>query len=210
MKNSQDTVKFCFQTPAWDRCVQKVFELQQVHRQTDRRFIDILNNIRIGNVPEDIVEKLMATSKQKIEKDGILATRLVYPTYFLVVINLYLFITTSNVFVRLCSHTQDAFIINESKLKNLPGEQKIFQAEDSEGSSSKDLDQQTPVPGRLILKVGAQVMLLKNISVSSGLVNGARGVVKEFKDGLPVVRFRNNKEYVAKHERLVHNFVFFL
>lgn len=43
-------------------------------------------------------------------------------------------------------------------------------------------------------------MLLKNISVSKGLVNGARGVVKEFRDGLPVVRFRTN-EYVAKQER---------
>lgn len=43
-------------------------------------------------------------------------------------------------------------------------------------------------------------MLLKNISISTGLVNGARGVVKYFKEGLPVVQFRN-KEYLAKHEQ---------
>lgn len=41
-------------------------------------------------------------------------------------------------------------------------------------------------------------MLLKNINVSQGLVNGARGVVKSFRDGLPLVKFRNNKEYLAK------------
>lgn len=40
-------------------------------------------------------------------------------------------------------------------------------------------------------------MLLKNISISKGLVNGARGVVKRFENGLPVVKFRN-MEYLAK------------
>lgn len=73
----------------------------------------------------------------------------------------------------------------------------IFVAEDSSTTHTKDLDAQTPVPGRLVLKIGAQVMLLKNISISKGLVNGARGVVKRFENGVPVVKFRN-MEYVAK------------
>lgn len=46
-------------------------------------------------------------------------------------------------------------------------------------------------------------MLLKNINVSAGLVNGARGVIKEFKDDLPVVKFKNKQEYIAKHEKWV-------
>lgn len=72
-----------------------------------------------------------------------------------------------------------------------------FVAEDSSTVHTKELDAQTPVPGKLVLKVGAQVMLLKNISISKSLVNGARGVVKRFENGLPVVKFRN-VEYVAK------------
>lgn len=170
-------LKFCFQTKAWQNCVQRYFELKRVHRQTDAEFIDILNSIRIGRVSQEIVDKLNATSKQKIEGNGILATRL-------------------------CSHTADVNIINESKLSELAGESKVFEAQDSDKFLSKQLDAQTPVPSRLVLKVGAQVMLLKNINVSIGLVNGARGVVKEFKDGLPVVQFRN-KEYVTKQERWI-------
>lgn len=73
----------------------------------------------------------------------------------------------------------------------------VFVAEDSSTAHTKDLDVQTPVPGRLVLKIGAQVMLLKNISIGKGLVNGARGVVKRFETGVPVVKFRN-VEYVAK------------
>lgn len=97
-QSKEQTGKFCFQTKAWDECVQRVFELRQVHRQKEKKFIDLLNKIRSGEISDDIAETLTATSKQKIETDGILATRL-------------------------CSHTQDANIINESKLNALQSEQ---------------------------------------------------------------------------------------
>lgn len=179
IKGSKETnnLRFCFQTKAWDNSIQRYFELSQVHRQTDKEFIDVLNSIRLGCITDDITNKLIATSKQKIEQNGILATRL-------------------------CSHTSDVNIINETKLESLSGETKVFLAQDSDKSLSKQLDNQTPVPSKLVLKIGAQVMLLKNINISGGLVNGARGVVISFKDGLPLVRFRN-KEYMAKQERWI-------
>nr|CAH7752689.1 unnamed protein product [Callosobruchus chinensis] len=169
--------KFCFKTKAWDCCMFNTFELKRVHRQTDDKFIKILNKIRIGRVDQEVNDALTTTSKQAIERDGILATRL-------------------------CSHTKDADIINESKLKALPGDSILFEAQDSVPGTTSMLDQQTPVSSKLVLKVGAQVMLLKNINVSAGLVNGARGVVKEFREGLPVVLFKN-KELHLKKERWV-------
>nr|XP_023015006.1 ATP-dependent DNA helicase PIF1 [Leptinotarsa decemlineata] len=170
--------KFCFQTKAWEKCRLTTFELKRVHRQNDESFISILNKIRIGQVDEKVSTTLEKTAKQKIERDGILATRL-------------------------CSHTNDADIINGSKLKALSGESIVFESQDSLPGVTKQLDQQTPVSSRLELRIGAQVMLLKNINVGTGLVNGARGVVKKFEDGLPVVQFKNKKEYTVKYERWV-------
>ncbi|RVE49816.1 hypothetical protein evm_005546 [Chilo suppressalis] len=167
--------RFCFQSPSWDKCIELCFELKQVHRQKDQEFISILNNIRIGRVTKEISDRLLSTARQKIECDGILATIL-------------------------CSHTNDSKTINDTKLKDLNGESKIFSSQDSD-SATKLLDMQTIAPSKLVLKVGAQVMLLKNINVNAGLVNGARGVVIRFEEGFPVVRFKNKKEYTARSER---------
>lgn len=173
------TKQFCFQSEAWPKCIGITYELKIVHRQKDAEFVRILNLLRIGHVNADITKRLLETAAQKIESNGILATQL-------------------------CSHTNDANIINETKLAKLTTEAKVFDAQDSDARSTKLLDAQVPAPGKLELKIGAQVMLLKNINVSDGLVNGARGVVIKFGVGnLPVVKFKNGREYVAKPEKWI-------
>lgn len=173
---SQNKRVFCFQANSWNSAIDVQFELKTVHRQKDLKFVEILNNIRIGRVTEEITEKLLSTSRQKIESNGILATQL-------------------------CSMNNEADIINKTKLDNLKTPEKVYEASDSDQYNSKALDNQLPVPFKLVLKVGCQVMLLKNINVSTGLVNGARGIVTGYKDGYPVVKFKCNLEYIAKPEK---------
>lgn len=158
--SQQQSKRFCFQSETWDQVITMSYELKTVHRQKDSEFIRILNFIRVGHVTEEISKRLLQTSKQTIEKNGILATQL-------------------------CSHTSDSNAINESKLSNLPGESRVFDAQDSDSSSTKQLDSQVMAPGKLTLKVGAQVMLLKNINISDGLVNGARGTIYTFLTIIP-------------------------
>lgn len=171
-----DRAKFCFQSEAWNQCIHFNFELQTVHRQKDEAFVKVLNSIRIGRVTDDIVNTLKETAKQHIESNGVLATRL-------------------------CSHVKEADEINEFQLNELKDETKVYTALDSDSSMTYLLDQQLPVPGKLVLKIGAQVMLLKNININSGLVNGARGVVIDFKNDIPIIQLRSGAHYEAKMEK---------
>lgn len=176
VSKNNDKAKFCFQSEAWQKCVHFNFELRIVHRQKDEAFVKILNSVRIGRVTDDIVDILKETAKQKIERNGVLATRL-------------------------CSHVKEADEINEFQLNELKGDNKIYTALDSDSSMTHILDQQLPIPGKLVLKIGAQVMLMKNINVNSGLVNGARGVVINFKNDIPVIQLRSGTHYEAKMEK---------
>lgn len=109
-------------------------------------------------IEPDTAIKLKSTSYNLLEQNGIVPTRL-------------------------CCRTADAQMINQKELFKLPGKEYKFEAFDT--GPNKTLDDLTPVAKTIILKPGAQVMLLKNISISTGLVNGARGVVKSFdKNGL--------------------------
>jgi len=162
-----ETRKFCFQAGSWSKCVSSTMQLTDVKRQSDQAFISILQKIRKGLCPDYVTKALLDTRHNKIEKDGVIATRL-------------------------CTHKVDVEDLNVSSLKQLEGDSKIFQSTDSEEGYSSMLDTQCPVPAKLELKLGAQVILCKNLDVQRGLVNGARGVVTGYdgkNHGNPIVKF---------------------
>nr|XP_055058562.1 ATP-dependent DNA helicase PIF1-like isoform X3 [Misgurnus anguillicaudatus] len=182
----KDKPNFCFQSRSWRKCIHMNMELTEVRRQTDKTFISLLQAVRVGRVTEEVTAQLLKSAYHCIERDGILATRL-------------------------CTHKDDVELTNENKLKHLPGPVRVFEAVDSDPMLVQTIDSQSPVGRLLQLKVGAQVMLTKNLDVQRGLVNGARGVVVDFQpgsqarnypcSGLPRVRFLCGAVEVMKRER---------
>ncbi|KAJ7332861.1 hypothetical protein JRQ81_015041 [Phrynocephalus forsythii] len=167
VSKASEQPKFCFQAKSWRRCIHLNMELTEVRRQTDKEFISLLNMVRLGRCTEEVTRQLTLTATHRVERDGILATRL-------------------------CTHKDDVELTNARQLHELPGEQKSFKSVDSDPLQVKMIDAQCPVGSVIELKQGAQVMLAKNLDVSRGLVNGARGVVIGFESegkGLPKVRF---------------------
>ncbi|KAK0395371.1 hypothetical protein QR680_001247 [Steinernema hermaphroditum] len=159
--------KFCFQTPTWTRCVRRTVVLQKVHRQNDSRFIEILNQIRVGKCDDEATLDIQSTSKNYFDPDkGIVATKL-------------------------CTHTKDADSVNRRNLELLDGRTRHFIAHDD--TAIPDALNKS-VPRDVTLKIGAQVMLTKNLDLSKGMSNGSRGIVSSFsKDGYPVVKFLDSR-----------------
>lgn len=65
-----------------------------------------------------------------------------------------------------------------------PAVSRTYEATDSDSALSTYLDGHCPVNSQLEVKEGAQVMLAKNLNVEAGLVNGARGVITGFENGM--------------------------
>lgn len=92
----------------------------------------------------------------------------------------------------LLTNKADVQRTNEERLARLPTAPRALVAEDrGSGSLLAALQNTCPAPSKLTLKVGAQVILLRNLQVAKGLCNGSRGVVLRFAgaNGYPVVRF---------------------
>ena len=171
--------KFAFQSRAWRHSIDVNMELTNVRRQSDPSFIKILQQLRLGRCTEEIYLKLSESKTHKIDKNGVLATRL-------------------------CTHKEDVDFINQDQLSKIKAPLRTFEALDSDEFYRKTIDAQCPVKYKVDLKEGSQVMLAKNLDVQRGLVNGARGVVVGFEPGaygVPKVRFLSGETVTINNER---------
>ena len=150
-KPGEAVKKFCFEAGCWNECINKSIELRTVKRQSDEKFIKILQLMRIGQLSDNHKKILLDTASQNIEKNGIKATIL-------------------------CTHKEDSNAINESRLDSLDGQENAYSAVDS-GDKAK-LNVLTNAKDRLVLRVGAQVMLTKNMSTSQVGIFGCISLTK--------------------------------
>lgn len=183
---------YCFECATWEKCNFKVVHLTQNMRQNDPIFQKILSEVRMGFISQEGKEVLRSRVDAQVGTDEIRPT--------------VLFSTRNSV---------DKF--NSDKLKEIATENNPtheFMAgdfitttlnlnPDYEKQYYEFLDKSCQARKKLHLKVGAQVMLIHNLDIESGLINGSRGVVTEFKEfGLgvsrPVVKFLNGIEIVLQ------------
>lgn len=167
--------RWCFESAAWRATVNDVFELTQPFRQqSDSAFFNALNDIRVGRNVQAAVATLTRADSNETDNDDDDDSHRVKPT-------------------RLHCLKRDVEQDNEAELAKLPGEAREFRATDSgDAAVLRHASSWTSSPASLTLKVGAQVVLLRNVCVRRGLVNGARGVVVRFSDcfvPVPVVAF---------------------
>jgi ATP-dependent DNA helicase PIF1 len=167
-------------------------------------FFKLLSRLRVGHVIEDDIETLEACHTKYIEylKDVTDHSRL-KDNQNLIVKPTKLYSTRVNVIAE-----------NMQELNKLPGKAYDFKSKDTFMRKDPDSDVtkeqymkilEDAIPESIQLKVGAQVVLKRNLDFDEGLVNGSRGVVTEILDdkieGIQVnVKFYNGVSRMIKKE----------
>jgi len=166
-----ENFNFCFESPSWSELELECFNLKKIFRQSDETFVKILHNLRLGKIGRTDIEILESRVGAKDHSSAIRPTIL----------------TTHNAKVEK---------INQIELQKIPRPQTSFDAtyfgvpEKIEFLKRNCLAQES-----LSLKVGAQVMMIKNTYQKEGIINGSLGIVRDFstKKSYPIVEFSNGK-----------------
>lgn len=152
--NSNDNRKrYCFESNAWSEVVKESFILQTVFRQTNDSFINLLNQLRVGNCTVEVLQTLNAkcVGKELNISDGILPSKIF-------------------------THKKDVDNTNQRELSALSGECYAFTAKDTPNSEMfvKLLNSNCPAKERLQLKIGmllnSSLMLFYFISTTVPLI----------------------------------------
>ena len=152
-RSGEAEAKFVYHSKAWENLNFKICYLHEQHRQSDLKYLSVLNAIR-GSVVSDEIRDVL---NSRIDVD----------------------LETTLKPVKLYSHNANVDIENEKELSKLPG--KVFSYEmNSKGKSTiaEALKKSCLAPEILQLKEGAKVMFVKN-NFEKGYANGTTGIIEE-------------------------------
>ncbi len=172
-------LKICYQSPFFfdSHAVKDIplltIELTKVYRQSDEKFLDILNAIRDGDIANINFEIL----NERYDHD---------------------FKAGTDSYVYLCSHNKMADEINQEKLEEINLTVKTYEAK----LFGDFKENQFPNEQFLELKVGAQIMFIRNdITGEKKYFNGKLGEIMSLDDNeIKVVLDGSEREIVVKRE----------
>lgn len=150
-------------------------ELSKIFRQTDDRFISVLNNLRNNTISQNDISILNEFVKPNFD------------------------LKANKGYITLTTHNAKADSINQQSLEDLKGKSKSYKAE----VTGDFPDKIYPIEEKLELKVGAQVMFIKNdLSFEKKFFNGKMGIIQSLSEREIWVHFpdENKSIEVEKYE----------
>ncbi|MFV8334884.1 helix-turn-helix domain-containing protein [Flavobacterium sp. RSP29] len=167
--------KFFFHSHVVQQNPPLYIELSKIFRQTDDTFISVLNNLRNNEISQQDIQTL----NQYVKPDFDLKANKGYIT--------------------LTTHNNKADSMNAQALEDLEGKSVVYKPEITGDFPEKIF----PVEQQLQLKVGAQIMFVKNdLSFDKNYFNGKMGVIKSLSSQEILVHFpeENKTIEVEKYE----------
>lgn len=144
---------FFFGSKALQQTPYETIELTHVYRQSDQHFIDLLNRVRTGTADARVLNDLNSCYRPGFRPDK------------------------ADGYIQLVTHNHMAHTINQRELDAIDGRARTFKAK----VSGNFPETTYPTEADLTLKVGAQVMFVKN-DPQHQYVNGMIGEITAMKD----------------------------
>lgn len=172
----KDAEGFVTESLVWNELNPVICYLTEQHRQDDGQLLDVLTDIREGEVNDD--DRAVLATRSSLRPDA------------------------GDVAVHLFPVNKQADALNDLKLAQITAETHTYEAE-STGPADlvKRLKKNMLAPEKLTLKTGAAVMALRN-DADHQYVNGSIGTVKGFADerkgSWPIVEFENGNTVTLK------------
>ena len=166
-----EKISYCFNSKIWEDFNFKNFILTKAFRQSDKDFIDILNNLRFGIV--NLNDQKILESRVNIADQN----QSIKPTI-------------------LTTHNDRVERINAKFMQNIANKEFEYKADFSGDLYKIDFLKKNCLAYQVLkLKIGAQVMMIKNTHQKEGVINGSLGIIRDFspKKNYPIVEFANNK-----------------
>lgn len=167
---------YFFDSHVWPQLNASEIELKTIYRQSDERFLKLLNHIRERKMDED---------DRRCLQDRY------HPN----------FKPTEKGYVLLSTHNYAADSVNTAELEKLPGPMHSFKPV-IEGDFPQSLFPCDPV---LHLKTGAQVMFIRNDTVDGAYYNGRLAVVKKIRGEDITVTFNDSGQDFLLHREKWEN-----
>lgn len=191
-ENDVDSLKFCFESELWNEVFPKKNQiiLETIFRQTDDKYAKILNRLRVGKITKSGINELEKCVKKKLSND-------INPTIIL-------------------PKRKDVDQINFREFNKLEkNEEKIFEmsgvdeldlplskeqltnislfTDEEKRQESTYLSENIMAEKKLVLRKGTVVMCIANLDIENGLINGSQGIVVDFQNNNPVIKFKDGK-----------------
>lgn len=160
---------YFFSSLALQKTRYAIVELTKVYRQSDARFLDLLNRVREGRADKNVLAALNSRYIPNFKPDA------------------------NEGYIRLTTHNWQAQQINDRQLALLPGAAYSYEAK----LDGKFPEMLYPTEQTLTLKEGAQVMFVKNdSSAGKAFYNGMLGTIVQIDDKGFKVRAKDTGEEI--------------
>ena len=188
---------FCFESPLWELTFNKCLVFDKNYRQyNDKEYETILKEIRNNNLSIDNIEKLLDRTKKVIQKDIIMYPTILFPLKKMT--DDYNNKQFKNVIKENPEVEIKTFKPKIHKYNKITKKYDILENNKKTEIIKNKCLKSSMLDDEINLCIGCKVMVITNIDFENEIVNGSQGVIINFIDNLPLVKFKNCERVIEQ------------